>query len=481
MREVSRRAFLQGMSGALAYLTLSNWLRPSLLFAQSYGSGRNVILVNLVGGYDGLTHFPYYDGPCADTLRGVLRPMLQVPQSAVLLPHTQGGLPNRIGCYPAWARLVGDPDAQGLVIPGEANGNLRILKTVGYSTTDPGRSHDFCQNLFSIGKRGSGEADRKGWLAKFMDLLDWQPLQVYGIGSGAKIDLNAEEERPVIVGTLADFNYASRNFGGGSFKRFGGGTNVSTSAALDSSYARSMVRDIMGQQNPAERLPDLLRQADDTVASAVDFIAQANAVQLSGMYQSYGVNYVTTPHNYQGLLPQTLTSFQRNCQDCAKVIIHAANTASLQDKTKVFYLQRGGWDMHSGLRASIGPAIGDVAGGLAGLVADLKAANLWQDTVVYLFTEFARTNYENSSDVNRAGTDHAYANSQLVLGGSVRNGVAGEDPTPLAMTSSNYLVPSLDFRQVIREIFAWAGVSSSILDQVLDEAYPLGSSPQLFV
>lgn len=481
MKKLSRRLFLQSTSGALGYLALRGILRPSLVFAQGAGGvGRNVILVNLIGGYDGLTHYPYVEGATADTIRQLLRPGLQIPASQVLQPHPQNGLSNKIGFHPAWARLAGNPLAQGISLPGEANGNISVIKTVGYASSDPGRSHDFCQNLYSIGRRGQGQADRKGWLARFMDTLSWEPLQVYGIGSGSKLDLNAEKQKPVIVGRLSDFNYTARNFGSGSFRRQEGSGSVSASSTNDSAYARMIAQEILQSNAPKDELIRLLHQADQTAASAVSFIAEANSVPLSGLYQSYAVNYLASPHNYSGVALQGLSSFQRNCQDSAKVLIRSAQSSALSNRTKVIYLQRGGWDTHSAQRGSIGGMIADVAAGLSGLVADLKIAGLWQDTAICLFSEFGRTNFENSADLQRAGTDHGYANFHLVLGGAVNHGPIGDDPTPEMLVNRNFLQPSVDFRQVISEIFSWAGVSNATISQVFNEPYPTKGALGLF-
>jgi uncharacterized protein (DUF1501 family) len=126
--------------------------------------------------------------------------------------------------------------------------------------------------------------------------------------------------------------------------------------------------------------------------------------------------------------------------------------------------------------------VADVAAGLAGLVTDLKAANRWNDTVVVIFSEFGRTKFENSIDPNNAGTDHAYANYHLVLGGAVQQGVTGDDPTnaELLTRDRNFLRPSNDFRQGLKEILTWAGVSNATIAQVFPEAYPLTSPVGIF-
>jgi hypothetical protein len=98
-----------------------------------------------------------------------------------------------------------------------------------------------------------------------------------------------------------------------------------------------------------------------------------------------------------------------------------------------------GWDLHqnvfTALRQTNLPMLDS---GLAGLVADLKARGMFEDTVVVCMGEFGRTPRINAN----VGRDHWAASWSVVIGGGgLRGGIAvGEtDQDGLAITSESYL------------------------------------------
>ena len=80
MKSISRRNFLHLLAGSAGTLALSRYFEPSLLMAQSVGSGagKNFFVVNLFGGVDGMSLFPYYQGPLSDLIHSQLRPTIAV-------------------------------------------------------------------------------------------------------------------------------------------------------------------------------------------------------------------------------------------------------------------------------------------------------------------------------------------------------------------------------------------------------------------
>ena len=96
--------------------------------------------------------------------------------------------------------------------------------------------------------------------------------------------------------------------------------------------------------------------------------------------------------------------------------------------TKVFWVQTGGYDTHSGQGAAGGGAYATLMGtfgdGLLAFYNDLRNQGLLNDTLVLQYSEFGRRISENGS----GGTDHGAAGIMMALGGSVRGGLYGTSP-----------------------------------------------------
>ena len=91
---------------------------------------------------------------------------------------------------------------------------------------------------------------------------------------------------------------------------------------------------------------------------------------------------------------------------------------------QVFFTSQGGYDNHSnevdagntttGTHASL---LTDLADALAGFYAAMKALGLQDQVTAFTMSDFGRTFKVNS----QRGTDHAWGNNHLVLGGAVKN------------------------------------------------------------
>ena len=122
------------------------------------------------------------------------------------------------------------------------------------------------------------------------------------------------------------------------------------------------------------------------------------------------------------------TSFGRACLDAARLI----NSPEL--KNRFIFLQKGGFDTHSGQVSRLNSLLDDIDDSLGALVQAAKIAGRWNDVVIITQTEFSRT-FENGS----AGTDHGHAFPMFVMGGSVRGRrLVTSAPTVAETTANNY-------------------------------------------
>jgi uncharacterized protein (DUF1501 family) len=96
-----------------------------------------------------------------------------------------------------------------------------------------------------------------------------------------------------------------------------------------------------------------------------------------------------------------------------------------------------------------------VAAGLKVFYDDLVAHGIADRVLIMAWSEFGRRVAENVS-----GTDHGTANNVYIIGGRVKGGVYGVDPSLTDLSSGN-LKFKIDFRQVYATIIQqWLGGDS---------------------
>jgi uncharacterized protein (DUF1501 family) len=133
--------------------------------------------------------------------------------------------------------------------------------------------------------------------------------------------------------------------------------------------------------------------------------------------------------------------------------------------TRVYYVSQGGYDTHSGQRNSHERLLNDLDGSLKAFVADLKAQGNFSRVLVMTFSEFGRRVAENAS----GGTDHGAAAPMFVLGGGVKPGLYGKQPS-LTDLHDGDLVFNVDFRNVYATVLdSWLRAPSQL---VLGRKFP---------
>lgn len=422
--EISRRKFLKMGAQALAGAALAPLMRPSLLMAQSAGAGKNVIFVNLIGGLDGLAAFPYHEG-AASELMPRLRPTLNIDGSAVLPGGGQGGMPYRIGFHPAFQPLV------------QAAGE-RIKIVQGYGIPgDDSRSHDTCQILMSMGATRLSGGDMVGFLARLMDLKDWETLQYWALSYTNPPDINTKKRPPVVLSDMSTFDYPK----------------VAWEDAADVNLAVQAARELVELQLPrnqiGERYKNTLRSMHDTIARVRrDIASQPVGRNAAGDYEPNGIG--------------------ASLRDAARILRAKALLpgSGLSGKDTIILASQDGYDTHSDQavndpQRSLAGRLASLSNNLAVLYRDLESFGVLNDTVIVVYSEFGRTNFENGSPGSSAvGTDHGQASTTMVLGGPIRAGVVGDQPVSSELLDEGYnaLVPRIDYRDIFSDVLSWLGV-----------------------
>ncbi len=133
-----------------------------------------------------------------------------------------------------------------------------------------------------------------------------------------------------------------------------------------------------------------------------------------------------------------------------------------------YFVRQGGYDTHLGQSKRHPKLIGELGHALAAFVQDLKGAGLFEDTLIFVFSEFGRRAKEN---VNY-GTDHGVGNNVVLLSGALkRQGILNEPPDLETLAYRQDVAVNLDFRQIYATILErWLEVPA---DQILGARFPL--------
>ena len=118
-------------------------------------------------------------------------------------------------------------------------------------------------------------------------------------------------------------------------------------------------------------------------------------------------------------------------------------------RVPVIKLTLRGFDLHSGEAPVQQRLLSELAGAVAALRQNLVAAGLWDRVLLMTYSEFGRRVEENASN----GTDHGTAAPVFILGGRVKGGFYGSQPSLAAADlEQGDMKPALDFRWLYRTV-----------------------------
>lgn len=382
-----------GLSGqALAEMVL-----PGMSSIAGAPEDHILVVIQLSGGNDGLnTVVPYgFDQYYK------LRPGIGIPRDQVLkLSKAEG-----VGLHP---RLTGMRDLYD-------DGQCAIIQGVGYP--NPNRSHFKSMDIWHT---ADTTATGDGWLGRYFD------NECCGFGKGesgtAEGSKSAEPETApgIAIGRTAPLAMQGRTIKPISFEsaelfKWSGEEIHET---LGKPYEEINRRGETEDARPGSNSAFLMRTALDAQVSS-DMIRKAVAAQ----------SLVTYPQNQ---LSQQLAMV-------AKMI-----RAGL--KTRVYYVQHGGFDTHAqqgGPQGRHGNLLAQLGDSVKAFYADLKAQENHERVLTMSFSEFGRRAGQNASQ----GTDHGTAAPMFLFGPMVKAGVIGNHPS-LTDLDDGDLKYKIDFRSV---------------------------------
>jgi len=441
-KKLDRRKFLKSSLGAATAAAAAGFV-PTFQIAQAanpIGNGNNFINIYLGGGYDGLGMFPFYQGPVANQVT-INRPTIDVRTDSDLpniivptaLANSQNGMSSKVGLHPNWSPLTS-----------VAENNIKIITSIG-TLQFINASHEHMTRVWRIGAKNFSLAASQGWFGKLMEYAGMNMFQAYGIGNfGPGLAFRTfGSENPLVLSNISSFSEVGLNFGNTVFMP-GPDLSRSEDDAHFEGVFDQMVENIPDQGD----LRSVYKQASIQTRDAVSTLTGPGGVDSTSLVGNYTTGSVNGGN---------LTTFQRNCQDAAKVLKYKESDGQLQNRPTIIELRRGGFDTHGNQQGAFNTLIPDMAAGLRGLVQDLQNGGAWNKTVICLISEFGRTNRENGG----LGTDHAWANIGMVLGGQVQGGRVGDDPNMSDLQNQNRYRATIDYRAPIEAAISYLGLNPS--------------------
>lgn len=143
--------------------------------------------------------------------------------------------------------------------------------------------------------------------------------------------------------------------------------------------------------------------------------------------------------------------FGKKLQETAKLIING--TAAPVIKVSI-----GSFDTHVGQKGIHQRLLNQLANGISAFSKVMLKNGLWDDVLIMTYSEFGRRAKQNANN----GTDHGTAAPHLMLGGRVKGGFYGKQPS-LSDLQNNDIRYALDYRSMYNTVaLKWLGSSVGI-------------------
>src|SRR4026208_1213471 len=145
-------------------------------------------------------------------------------------------------------------------------------------------------------------------------------------------------------------------------------------------------------------------------------------------------------------------------------------------KRQIFFTQIGGFDTHSAEIGGQGTLLTQVSQARSAFYAATVELGVQNNVTTFTMSDFGRTLQPAGTGVNAVGTDHAWGNHQLIVGGSVLGhtlygtcptlALGGPDDTDGGSNPRGRWIPTTSVEQYAATLALWYGLSTADLPAV---------------
>jgi uncharacterized protein (DUF1501 family) len=455
------------LAAALGAGTLGNLLNVRPAYAADY---KAVVCIFLYGGNDGMNMIVPTDTARYGQYAGV-RAGLAIPKASLVpLAGVNFGLhPSMSALGTAWGdgKLAPVFNVGPLVQP-LTKAQYRAATANDAILPDSLFSHSDQQTLWETGS--SSSLTRTGWGGRAAETLA-TVNPVISVAGTARFGLSSLQTPLVLPGPGATF---------GAYGLQASDTwapQLARKAAIDALYAQPQDVALADAYTAAQRdafamsarLGALVKTqpGDPGAIAAID--AAFASITASG---------------------KITTGLGNQLYQLAKLI---AGNAVVQGNRQIFFASMGGFDTHGNQLVTGSPLEGDQArllkqlgDALGAFYAALKALGLSDAVTTFTQSDFGRTFAPNNS----TGTDHAWGNQHLVLGGAVKGGTTYGTYPELVLGGADDVgvdswelqgrwIPTTSVDQYAATLLRWFGASEPQLDTVLPNLKNFGAARTL--
>jgi uncharacterized protein (DUF1501 family) len=179
---------------------------------------------------------------------------------------------------------------------------------------------------------------------------------------------------------------------------------------------------------------------------------------------------LTTP------FPSPSTSISRQLLQVARLIKASTDPAAgINMKRQIFFVQIGGFDTHSSQIGGQTTLLTQVSQAISAFYAATVELGLQDKITLFTMSDFGRTLQPAGSGA-QVGSDHAWGNHQLIVGGSVQGrtlygtyptlAMGGPDDTDGGSNPRGRWIPTTSVEQYAATLATWYGLSSADLPAV---------------
>jgi len=211
----------------------------------------------------------------------------------------------------------------------------------------------------------------------------------------------------------------------------------------------------------------ILRIANADGQSHNQIVAAAGTLRVQSMQQQALIAQAQTSGSPLSTVFPT-SAFGQAMQAIASVI---NGRSVIGASRQIFYAQQGLYDTHGSQLGIQNSYLTDLDAGLGAMMLALQEMGLANQVLICTHSDFNRSMLANTS----AGSDHAWGNHQLILGGGISGGkIIGTYPDldlggSMDLNGYGTWIPSLSVCQMTGAIGGWMGLSTSQVSAVFPD------------